>query len=94
MDALRFEVGRSYIIFAREGSGHFRAKCVSRTARTATFEANENGATWYMPTFTLRAGGNNLKLYAGDLPIEVFVSNKGAHSFSRGVCALADTTAD
>ena len=89
MNELKFEVGKTYRIYGNGTSGHFRAKCVSRTAKTATFEANENGAAWYMPTFTLRAGKMNLKLYFDHLPMEAFVSNKPGHSFYGGVQALA-----
>lgn len=89
MEALRFEVGRTYRIFGNGTRGHFRAKCVSRTAKTATFEANENGAAWYMPTFTLYAGRMNLKMYFDDLPMESFVSNRPGHGFYDGVRAFA-----
>jgi len=93
-EMLKFEVGRTYRIFGNNYSGRFRAKCVSRTAKTATFEANENGAAWYMPTFTLRAGAMSGNLYAGDLPMEVFVSHKPGYSFRDGVYALADYAID
>lgn len=89
MDALRFEVGKTYSILANTTSGRFRAKCVKRTEKTATFEANEKGAAWYMPVFTLRASKMNLIVFFDDLPMEVFSSGKPSSSFRYGVQAFA-----
>lgn len=93
-DCIGFEVGKTYRIFATDRDGRFRAKCVSRTAKTATFEAIGNGACWYMPAFTLRAGKQNLKTHDGDIPIELFVSNKPTNMFCYGVWSIACDTID
>lgn len=89
MGCIAFEVGRTYRILSSKRLGQFRAKCVSRTAKTATFEASESGARLYMAKFTLRAGRMSLNTYFDDLPMEVFVSNKGTNRFPYGVFAYA-----
>ena len=86
---LKFEVGKTYRIFASEGRGKFVAKCVKRTAKTATFEAVGKGSDWYMPTFTLRATKHSGITYLDDAPMEVFASNKTAKTCRKGVFAYA-----
>lgn len=86
---LKFEVGKTYRMLGVKTTGNFRAKCVRRTEKTATFEALDNGAVWYMPSFTLRATRDNGIIYYEDDPIEVFATAKAAHTFHHGVMAYA-----
>ena len=90
---LQFEVGKTYIVYAKQNSAHFRAKCVSRTAKTATFEASEQGGWFYMPVFTLRRQQKDHFVTPDGEEEEVMVSNKGGRRGFRGVFAFAGTEA-
>lgn len=86
---LKFEVGKTYIMYSIRGSGHFRAKCVSRTPKTAKFEASDKGGYWYMPIFTLRCTKDSGRFMFDDQPMEVMTSRKGGMSFGFGIMAYA-----
>lgn len=90
---LQFEVGKTYIVYAKNSSAHFRAKCVSRTAKTATFVASERGGWWYMPEFTLRRQQKEHYVTPEGEEEEVMVSNKGGRNGYQGVFAFAGTEA-
>lgn len=88
-DELKFEVGKYYRILIRDRYGHFKAKCVSRTAKTATFMATINGSTWYMEKFTLKAARSDENLQFDGKPMECMSSRKAAKHCPHGVFAYA-----
>lgn len=90
---LKFEVGKTYIVYAKANSAHFRAKCVSRTAKTATFVASERGGQFYMPEFTLRRSRKHNFVTPDGEDEEVMVSDKPGRRGVRGVFAYAGTEA-
>ena len=89
MKQRKFEVGMQYRMLANRRQGHFWATCVSRTDKTATFEANLAGSAWYKPKFTLRMPRNGDKVLFDDAPEEVMRTNIGSNHFPYGITAFA-----
>lgn len=90
---VKFEVGKTYIVYATHQDMRFRAKCVSRTPKTAKFEASERGGYWYMPTFTLRTTNKDHYVTAEGEDLEVMVSRRPNGHVLKGVFAFANDLA-
>ena len=86
---LKFEVGKTYIMYAIGSSIHFRAKCVSRTAKTPTFNASDVGCRCFAPTFTLRASKESGLMMFDDKPMEVMTTKKSGLRVRYGLIAYA-----
>lgn len=89
-----FEIGKTYIVYSRGNYAHFRAKCIARTAKRVKFEASEQGARFYLPTFTMSITESEGIFLAADGETEEFAISHTQGRYTRTVVSHASDLAD